>query len=160
VNARGSEHLHADPPSLSFSTRNQEIDMNAKPSLTVAALVWGIGIATGVAGGLAVAGVQRMRTHQPDAPAASTAVQVDAGPQLDTIVVPLRDGVRRGARQPDAVADSFDRMLSHTPNRVAPPVPSGLGTDPLAAAMVEPLRERQGAATVQQASAAPPTRKQ
>lgn len=136
--------------------------MNAKPSLSLIALVWGVGAAIGLAGGLAVAGVQRMRADPSSAHAPSTTVQADAEPRVGAIVVPLRDGVRRRARQPDAVADSFDRMLSHEPNRVAPPAPSGIGPDPLTAAMVEPLRESfsRGAATVQQASAAPPTQKQ
>lgn len=136
--------------------------MNAKPSLTVAALVWGIGAASGLVAGVAVAGFERMNAHQPGAHAASTAVQPGADPRVDAIVVPLRDGVRRRAPQTDAAAESFDRMLSHTPNRVAPPVPSGLGTDPLTAAVVEPLRGglAPGLATVQQASATPPGRKQ
>ena len=40
----------------------------------------------------------------------------------------------------DPVALSFERMLNHTPVTTAPAVPANFGTDPLIAAMVEPLR--------------------
>ena len=40
----------------------------------------------------------------------------------------------------DPVALSFERMLNHTPITSAPAVPANFGTDPLLAAMVEPLR--------------------
>ena len=50
----------------------------------------------------------------------------------------------------DPVALSFERMLNHTPVTTAPAVPANFGTDPLIAAMVEPLRQWQsGGSAVQ-----------
>ncbi|MBK6294855.1 MAG: hypothetical protein IPF55_11630 [Rhodoferax sp.] len=55
----------------------------------------------------------------------------------------------------DPVALSFERMLKHTPVTTAPAVPANFGTDPLIAAMVEPLRLWQsGGSSVQFARAA------
>jgi hypothetical protein len=41
----------------------------------------------------------------------------------------------------DPVRDSFDRMFNHEPSRATPMLPADAGTDPLIAAMVEPLRQ-------------------
>lgn len=68
--------------------------------------------------------------------------RAELDPLQAAIVIPLRDGVGRPAASApaDPVLHSFERLFSHVPNPVAPPVPAGLGDDPLMAAMVEPLR--------------------
>jgi hypothetical protein len=42
----------------------------------------------------------------------------------------------------DPVVLSFERMLNHEPNTLAPPIPAGFEADPLIVAMVDPLRRR------------------
>ncbi|MCC6377239.1 MAG: hypothetical protein IT519_00340 [Burkholderiales bacterium] len=62
-------------------------------------------------------------------------------PSLEPLLVRLCEDIRRSPlSSPDPVSESFVRMLLHTPSRHVPPLPAGVGVDPLVEAMVEPLR--------------------
>jgi hypothetical protein len=90
--------------------------------------------------------VQRMLDHSATrAPVARPAEPAD--PLLAALIQPLRDGggsagARSAAVGDDPVRASFDRMLQHAPTALAARVPAG--TDPLVAALIEPLRDGHG----------------
>jgi hypothetical protein len=85
---------------------------------------------------------ERMLTHEPGRGVPLASAQVTADPLVEAMVVPLRDGIRPAPpRAADPVAESFARMLAHVPSTHVPPVPAGIGADPLIAAVVEPLRQ-------------------
>ena len=92
-------------------------------------------------------GFEHMLTHTPTTSAVAHPVG-PADPLLVALVVPLRDGWANpvAARAGDPVLAAFTRMLGHDPTHSRPPVPAG--TDPLVAALIEPLRNSQAAHTV------------
>jgi hypothetical protein len=107
----------------------------------LAVLALAAGAASSAAGDAALNSFERMLAHQPSTHTPPTAAGAGADPLVEAMVVPLRGGVRQVPVRPaDPVADSFARMLAHTPSTHVPPVPAGFGADPLVAAMVEPLR--------------------
>jgi hypothetical protein len=91
---------------------------------------------------------ERMLNHAPTyGTAAGAATEVD--PLQTALVIPLR--VRLGAEaangaashraSSDPVLASFERMLAHEANATLPAVPAGFESDPLVAAVVEPLQD-------------------
>ncbi|MBK6866255.1 MAG: hypothetical protein IPG91_23450 [Ideonella sp.] len=96
----------------------------------------------------AAASFERMFSHQPATHQPVTAAQRDADPLVAALVVPLRDGVQRAPAfaAADPVAQSFARLFAHQPHATAPALPAGSATDPLVAALIEPLRDGHGSA--------------
>jgi hypothetical protein len=122
--------------------------MSAKPlntsSLAVVAFALLAGTVNCAASDAALDSFERMLAHQPGRSAPVVSVHAEVDPLIEAMVVPLRDGIRRSPlHAADAVAGSFARMLAHTPGANLPPVPAGIGPDPLIAAVVEPLRQWQ-----------------
>lgn len=100
----------------------------------------------------AAASFERMLSHQPSTHQPVTAAQRDTDPLVAALVVPLRDGIQPlpAFAANDPLAQSFARLFAHQPNAIAPALPSGSGTDPLVAALVEPLRDGPAAAGASQ----------
>lgn len=115
----------------------------SKPS-SLAIVFWlsCLGSAAAQADDAVVRSFERMLEPRPIPAPAVRPGRLEVDPLQAAIVIPLRDGVGRPAASApaDTVLHSFERLFSHVPNRVAPPLPAGLGDDPLIAAMVEPLR--------------------
>ena len=85
----------------------------------------------------------RMLAH-PATPMSAAHPAEPADPLRAALVEPLRDAqVRSVARAPraddDAIVGAFARMLAHEPTPLTAAVPAG--TDPLVAALIEPLRD-------------------
>lgn len=85
----------------------------------------------------------RMRAH-PATPMSAVHPAEPADPLRAALVEPLRDAqVRSAAHAPraddDAIVGAFARMLAHEPTPLTAAVPAG--TDPLVAALIEPLRD-------------------
>ncbi|MBI3154129.1 MAG: hypothetical protein HYZ20_01830 [Burkholderiales bacterium] len=92
----------------------------------------------------------RMLTHAAATMATARPAE-SADPLVATMVEPLREAHRAGAVHvaatgDDAVRASFDRMLQHEPTPLAARVPAG--SDPLVAALIEPLRDDDRAGAV------------
>ncbi|MBK6294679.1 MAG: hypothetical protein IPF55_10605 [Rhodoferax sp.] len=96
---------------------------------------------------------ERMLNHTPATSAPAVPANFGTDPLIAAMVVPLRNGTPHTAPQVakvDLTIGGFDRMLAHTPTTATPAVPANFGTDPLIAAMVEPLRQwRSGGSAVQ-----------
>ena len=97
----------------------------------------------------------RMLTHAAATMAAARPVE-PADPLVSALVEPLRDARAAGAVHVAAAGDDtiragFDRMLQHEPTPLAARVPAG--TDPLVAALIEPLRDDDRAGAVHVAAA-------
>lgn len=126
-------------------------------SLAAITLALAAGAANSAASDAVLESFERMLAHEPGRGVPVSTMAAQADPLIEAMVVPLRDGIRRAPSPPaDPVAESFARMLSHTPSTHVPPVPDGLGADPLVAAMVEPLRQwlADSAAATRRATAA------
>ncbi|HMQ73587.1 MAG TPA: hypothetical protein PKD25_13790 [Rubrivivax sp.] len=85
----------------------------------------------------------RMLTHAAATMAGARPAE-PADPLVAAMVEPLREArgpaaVHVAAAGGDAIRASFDRMLQHEPTPLAARVPQG--TDPLVAALIEPLRD-------------------
>lgn len=85
----------------------------------------------------------RMLTHAAATMATDRPTE-SADPLVAAMVEPLRDArgtaaVHVAAAGRDPIRASFDRMLQHEPTPLAAHVPQG--TDPLVAALIEPLRD-------------------
>jgi hypothetical protein len=101
----------------------------------------------------------RMLTHAA-ATIATARPSESADPLVAAMVEPLRDtrgtaAVPVAAADGDAVRASFERMLQHEPTPLAARAPQG--TDPLVAALIEPLRDggsRRGATRLAQRGSA------
>jgi hypothetical protein len=90
---------------------------------------------------------ERMFNHAPSCGAARTApTAVD--PLQSALVIPLRDRLRSEAANKaasalvssDPLLASFERMFAHEPLARMPAAPAGFESDPLVAAVVEPLQ--------------------
>ena len=101
---------------------------------------------------------ERMLNHTPVTTAPAVPANFGTDPLIAAMVEPLRSGTLHTAAQVakgDLTIGGFDRMLAHSPTSTYPAVPANFGTDPLIAAMVEPLRLWQsGGSSVQFARAA------
>jgi hypothetical protein len=124
----------------------KEIEMIAelmlKPLRAVVALALLLGSVNGLAADAVVESFDRLLAHQPGPTKPVITADRDADPLIHAMVIPLRDPVRDSpAALAYPIAESFARMLAHTPGTVAPPLPPHTGPDPLIVAIVEPLRQ-------------------
>ncbi|MBK9235086.1 MAG: hypothetical protein IPO19_03085 [Rhodoferax sp.] len=94
-----------------------------------------------------------MLKHTPVTTAPAVPADFGTDPLIAAMVEPLRNGTQHTVAQVakvDLTIGGFDRMLAHSPTSTYPAVPANFGTDPLIAAMVEPLRQwRSGGSSAQ-----------
>lgn len=120
--------------------------MNARRPLKRSFAVAALGLLMATANGLAADGVaesfDRMLAHQPAPSAPVTGADRSADPLQQAMVVRLYERSQSpSATAVDPVAESFARMLAHTPDSRRPSVPTKLGPDPLFAAIAVPVRQ-------------------
>jgi len=133
-----------------MTTSHHTLSLQTRSASIALALAMAAG--TCLAQDSAAASFERMLSHQPSTHQPVTAAQREADPLVAALVVPLRDGFPRlpAFATDDPLAQSFARLFAHQPNAIAPALPSGSGTDPLVAALIEPLRDGSAAAAAAQ----------